>query len=169
MAAFLCFATPCPRSFLLMSPRSQAQQSQLQTPSNDQMIPLLQPSRRKISSSNSSKPSYIDEQRTRSTTSPPPSATSPYTSQKTPQTQGVPIYLPPTPTRTTDQLERPRLFENCQRQQEFLRDASKRHPVFFTEKFKKLPNGVYTGVTSPISAGYMYEDRAGRRCDNARL
>jgi len=146
--------------FSTSSPHSQSQQLQLRTPTNDQMFPLLQPSRPKISSPNSSKLSYMDKRPNRSSISSSPSFS---------QIQALPSNSAPLPTPTSYQLEQARLLEDCQRQHELLRDASRRHPVFFTERFKKLPNGIVTGTSNPISTGYMYEDGLGRRDENARL
>jgi hypothetical protein len=40
-----------------------------------------------------------------------------------------------------------------------LLDASVRHPVFFTDRLKKSPNGVGDdGWTSPVAAGYVFND-----------
>ena len=40
-------------------------------------------------------------------------------------------------------------------------DAAIRHPVFFTQRLKKAPNGVNAGGGSPVSEGYVWEE--GRR------
>jgi hypothetical protein len=42
-------------------------------------------------------------------------------------------------------------------------DVSKRHPVFFTDRLKKAPNGVNCGGgswISPVAAGYVFNDGA---------
>jgi hypothetical protein len=42
-----------------------------------------------------------------------------------------------------------------------LLDASKRHPVFFTDRLKKAPVGVNAGHgswTSPVAEGYVFND-----------
>jgi hypothetical protein len=44
---------------------------------------------------------------------------------------------------------------------EMVLDVSKRHPVFFTDRLKKAPNGVNTGGgswVSPVAAGYVFND-----------
>jgi hypothetical protein len=39
-------------------------------------------------------------------------------------------------------------------------DASVRHPVFFTDRLKRAPNGVASGQAwgSPVAAGYVFND-----------
>ena len=40
-------------------------------------------------------------------------------------------------------------------------DASKRHPVFFTDRLMKAPNGVLAGDgawDSPVAKGYVFND-----------
>ena len=39
-------------------------------------------------------------------------------------------------------------------------DAATRHPVFFTDKLKKAPNGVNVG--EGVAKGYVFEDGVGR-------
>ncbi|KAG9234062.1 hypothetical protein BJ875DRAFT_352163, partial [Amylocarpus encephaloides] len=36
-------------------------------------------------------------------------------------------------------------------------DPAKRHPVFFTERLKKAPNGVTAGLGTGVSKGYVWE------------
>lgn len=45
-------------------------------------------------------------------------------------------------------------------------DPAKRHPVFFTDRFKKAPNGVASGRGSPISEGYVFEDGERREVES---
>ena len=50
-------------------------------------------------------------------------------------------------------------------------DAATRHPVFFTERLKKAPEGVKTGDmmwASPVARGYVF-DNGERREAPARL
>jgi len=46
-------------------------------------------------------------------------------------------------------------------EQSALLDASKRHPVFFTDRLKKAPAGVCAGGAawvSPVAVGYVFND-----------
>ncbi|KAK0119588.1 hypothetical protein ONS95_011028 [Cadophora gregata] len=52
--------------------------------------------------------------------------------------------------------------------QKMILDASKRHPVFFTERLKKAPEGVNAGDgiwSSPVAKGYVFNDGAQRKVD----
>jgi hypothetical protein len=45
-------------------------------------------------------------------------------------------------------------------------DASRRHPVFFTDRLMRAPNGVNAGGggwISPVAEGYVFNDGAKRR------
>lgn len=58
--------------------------------------------------------------------------------------------------------QRQGLIAPAQRREVVL-DAATRHPVFFTERLKKPPNGVRSGASiSPVAEGYVFND-AGRR------
>lgn len=51
-------------------------------------------------------------------------------------------------------------------------DSKTRHPVFFTDRLKRAPNGVDAGSwISPVAAGYVFEEHVDvkRREENARL
>lgn len=51
-------------------------------------------------------------------------------------------------------------------------DASRRHPVFFTAKLKKAPNGVGDGGgawRSPVATGYVFNDGAKRVVEGVKL
>jgi len=51
-------------------------------------------------------------------------------------------------------------------------DPSIRHPVFFTDRLKKAPNGVAPGGGSwvtPVAAGYVFNDGVRRNVEAARL
>ncbi len=45
-------------------------------------------------------------------------------------------------------------------QQEVLLDASKRHPVFFTDRLQRAPVGVAAGGRdfTPVAKGYIFND-----------
>ena len=42
-------------------------------------------------------------------------------------------------------------------------DPASRHPVFFTDRLKRAPNGVLVDIGSPICEGYVFEEREGRK------
>lgn len=47
-------------------------------------------------------------------------------------------------------------------------DASRRHPVFFTDRLKRAPSGVSAGGgawVSPVAQGYVFNDGVRRRID----
>jgi hypothetical protein len=70
--------------------------------------------------------------------------------------------MPPVPFQVPIQVRR---------QAQMVLDASIRHPVFFTEKLKKAPNGVAAGNTgwgSPVATGYVFNDGV-RREGESRL
>jgi hypothetical protein len=51
---------------------------------------------------------------------------------------------------------------------EALMDASRRHPVFFTDRLMKAPPGVGTGNgtwTTPVAHGYVFNDGARRKVE----
>jgi len=59
----------------------------------------------------------------------------------------------------------------CEREHRLVHDAATRHPVFFTEKLKKAPEGVRLGDmrwASPVARGYVFNDGE-RREAPARL
>lgn len=45
-------------------------------------------------------------------------------------------------------------------------DPAKRHPVFFTDRFKKAPNGVLGGRGGPVSEGYVFEEGERREAES---
>ncbi|CAG8979860.1 hypothetical protein HYALB_00002633 [Hymenoscyphus albidus] len=47
-------------------------------------------------------------------------------------------------------------------------DSAVRHPVFFTDRFKKVPHGIGYGKGSPVSEGYIFEEGE-RRGGESRL
>ncbi|RDL40004.1 uncharacterized protein BP5553_04344 [Venustampulla echinocandica] len=54
--------------------------------------------------------------------------------------------------------QRQPLMASAQRREVVL-DAAMRHPVFFTERLKKPPNGVLAGGSiSPVAEGYVFND-----------
>jgi hypothetical protein len=58
--------------------------------------------------------------------------------------------MPPTPLPVSSSQER-----------QVMLDASKRHPVFFTDRLKKAPVGVNAGNgtwASPVAMGYVFND-----------
>lgn len=53
-----------------------------------------------------------------------------------------------------------------------LLDASKRHPVFFTDRLKKAPAGVNAGNgnwVSPVAMGYVFNDGVKRAEGGVKL
>jgi len=77
--------------------------------------------------------------------------------------------MPPnsTPADTRKQEQE----QPCGREERLALDAAIRHPVFFTDRLKKAPEGVQTGDmlwASPVARGYVFDDGA-RRDAPARL
>ncbi|KAF8849130.1 hypothetical protein BDZ45DRAFT_753089 [Acephala macrosclerotiorum] len=120
------------------------------------MISSLQPSRPKVPPSHTSPPP-LNQQPTRTFTSSLP--TSPIVPQYFPprnQIEAMPPRLAPIPANLV--LERRQFF------------SALRHPVFFTDRFKKAPPGINTGGgswQSPVAEGYVYNDGARRSIDGA--
>ncbi|KUJ07045.1 uncharacterized protein LY89DRAFT_743368 [Mollisia scopiformis] len=121
------------------------------------MISSLQPSRPKVPPSNSSPP--LNQQPTRTFTSTP----GPPTFQYLPPRNQIEAMPPTVPLPTTLVLGHP--------QQQF--QSAMRHPVFFTDRFKKAPPGVNSGNGSwstPVAEGYVYNDGVRKGVDgSARL
>lgn len=126
---------------------------------DDTMISSLQPSRPKAPPSHTSSPP-LNQQPTRTfTSSIPTSAFTPPTPQYLPprnQIEALPPRLAPRPANLV--LEQQQFF------------SALRHPVFFTERFKKAPPGVNSGGggwQSPVAEGYVYNDGVRRSVDGA--
>ncbi|KAH8808770.1 hypothetical protein F5884DRAFT_381540 [Xylogone sp. PMI_703] len=114
------------------------------------------------SSSNTAAPSS-------SSSSPsPPSLTLPLPMLPRTQIQAMPPSLPAQDQRSHREIEAAwSQFPSST----MIPDPSTRHPVFFTERLKRAPNGVGAGAwISPVAAGYVFESQdVRRREENARL
>jgi len=135
----------------------------------NQMLPLLQSPRPKVGSAKSPNPFCLKEQRSHPITAVSQPLNPFRASQPPAQSAIVGPLSTPIALSKPKPLDHARLSESCQTQHEIFWDASRRHPVFFTERFKRLPNGVCTGVSNPVAAGYVYEDAMGKRSETARL
>ncbi|KAH7355222.1 hypothetical protein BKA65DRAFT_497938 [Rhexocercosporidium sp. MPI-PUGE-AT-0058] len=127
-----------------------------------EMFTSMQPSRPKLPHHQPPPPTNQHQTRTSSTLSPPHQPLS-YT----------PI-PPPPPAFPRNQIEAmpptsfPVLRNPILVPQQMVLDASKRHPVFFTERLKKAPAGVQTGCgswSSPVATGYVFNDGVKRRVE----
>ncbi len=61
---------------------------------------------------------------------------------------------------------------NPRQPEQALLDASKRHPVFFTDRLKKAPVGVNVGGgawLSPVAMGYVFNDGVRRAEGGVKL
>ncbi|CZT51569.1 uncharacterized protein RSE6_16123 [Rhynchosporium secalis] len=127
------------------------------------MFNSLQPSRPKLLHHQPPPPTNQQGQRRTSSTlssllpQHPPNSTS-YTYQP-PRPRNQIEAMPPVP------VQQPALRNPILAPQQMVPDASKRHPVFFTDRLKKAPMGVTTGGgawSSPVADGYIFNDGARR-------
>ncbi|PVH80332.1 hypothetical protein DL98DRAFT_202965 [Cadophora sp. DSE1049] len=140
------------------TPRKQGQEE------DSEMFTSMQSSRPKLPHHQPPPPTNQQQTRTSSTLSSP--------LQSTPYTQ-----IPPPPTAfPRNQIEAmpplpfpvPVARNPFLAPQQMVLDASKRHPVFFTERLKKAPEGVRAGNgnwSSPVATGYVFNDGVKRRVD----
>ncbi|KAG4418673.1 hypothetical protein IFR04_008209 [Cadophora malorum] len=131
---------------------------------DNEMFTSLQPSRQKVPHHQPPPPMNQQQIRTSSGISSPAPKSS-YTS--------IP---PPLPRFPRNQIEAmpplpfslPAARNPILAPQQMVLDASKRHPVFFTERLKKAPEGVRAGNgtwSSPVATGYVFNDGVQRRVD----
>ena len=72
-----------------------------------------------------------------------------------------PTYTPPAPRTQIEAMPPTPLPVSSTQERQAMLDASKRHPVFFTDRLKKAPVGVDAGNgawTSPVAMGYVFND-----------
>ncbi|KAH7411264.1 hypothetical protein BKA64DRAFT_663051 [Cadophora sp. MPI-SDFR-AT-0126] len=126
------------------------------------MFTSMQPSRPKLPHHHPNPPSNQQQQRTSSTLS---------SQHQDSSYSSIPPQTPPLPRNQIEAmppLPFPVARTSFLAPQQMIHDASKRHPVFFTERLKKAPEGVRAGNgnwSSPVASGYVFNDGVKRRVD----
>ncbi|RFU26601.1 hypothetical protein B7463_g9737, partial [Scytalidium lignicola] len=135
---------------------------------NSSMFSFLPPSRPQYQNTELSSSLLTAELPQLSTSAPAPSLDNNTTSPPPPMFPRNQIEAMP-PSEETSQVEMEAAWDELATT--LVLDSSTRHPVFFTERLKRVPNGVDAGAwISPVAAGYVFEeDDLCRREELARL